>query len=123
MLEKRFGPLRSTGYYVTEFIDGTHAESFFSDNRVPAVQKQQAAQAFVELFALLRKLAICHGDCKATNFLLRDLAPWVLDLDAMRECSPGTRFDRLSRHDRARFLRNWQAQPELQRWFDEHLQK
>jgi hypothetical protein len=29
----------------------------------------------------------------------------------------------LARVDRERFLRNWQAQPELQRWFDEHLQK
>jgi tRNA A-37 threonylcarbamoyl transferase component Bud32 len=123
MVEKRFGPLRSTSYYVSEFIDGPHAEAFFRDNTVPEAQRQLAAQAFVELFRLLRKLGICHGDCKATNFLLRDLTPWVLDLDAMRECSPGAHFEKLAQVDRARFLRNWQTQPELQRWFDEHLRK
>jgi len=123
MIEKRVGPLRSTGYYVTEFIDGLRTETFFCDNLVPAVQKQQASKAFVELFGQLRRLGICHGDCKATNFLLRDLVPWVLDLDAMREYSPGARFNSCSRVDRARFLRNWQARPELQRWFAEHLQK
>jgi len=123
MVEKRFGPLRSTGYYVAEFIDGPRAESFFCDDFIPTAQRQQAARAFVELFDLLRELGICHGDCKATNFLLRDLAPWVLDLDAMCEYSPGARFEKFSRIDRERFLRNWQAQPELQRWFDEHLQK
>ena len=123
MIEKRFGPLRSTGYYVSEFIDGSSAETFFCDDVIPAAQRQQAARAFVELFGLLRELGICHGDCKATNFLLKDLVPWVLDLDAMRECSPGAHFEKLARVDRERFLRNWQAQPELQRWFDEHLQK
>ena len=123
MIEKRFGPLRSTGYYVSEFIDGPHAESFFRDDTLPDKEKQQAARSFVELFELLRKLGIRHGDCKATNFLLRDLVPWILDLDAMSECRSGARSEELFRSDRERFLRNWQEQPELQQWFDEHLPK
>ena len=123
MIEKRFGPLRSTGYYVSEFIDGPHAESFFRDDTLPDKEKQQAARSFVELFGLLRKLGIHHGDCKATNFLLRDFVPWILDLDAMSECRSGARSERLLRSDRERFLRNWQEQPELQQWFDEHLPK
>jgi len=123
MIEKRFGPLRSTGYYVSEFIDGPHAESFFRDDTLPDKEKQQAARSFVELFELLRKLGIRHGDCKATNFLLRDLVPWILDLDAMSECRSGARSEGVFRSDRERFLRNWQEQPELQQWFDEHLPK
>jgi tRNA A-37 threonylcarbamoyl transferase component Bud32 len=121
MIEKRFGPLRSTGYYVSEFVAGPHAEAFFRDDTLPDKERQQAARSFVELFELLRKLGIRHGDCKATNFLLRDLVPWILDLDAMSECHSGARSERLFRSDRERFLRNWQEQPELQQWFDEHL--
>ena len=83
--------------------------------------KEHAAENLVRLFSLFHKLIICHGDCKATNFLLKDNEPLVLDLDAMHECSSPARFKKLFQLDRQRFLRNWQLQPELQRWFDDHL--
>jgi tRNA A-37 threonylcarbamoyl transferase component Bud32 len=123
MIEKRFGPLRSTGYYVSEFIAEPNAEAFFRDDTIPDIDRQQAARSFVELFELLRKLGIRHGDCKATNFLLRDLVPVILDLDAMSECHPGARSKEFFRCDRERFLRNWKELPQLQKWFDEHLPK
>ena len=123
MIEKRFGPLRSSSYYVSEFTAGSHAGAFFRDDATLAKEKQQAARSFVELFEVLLKLRIHHGDCKATNFLLQDLVPWILDLDAMCECRYGARFERFYRIDRERFLRNWQELPELQCWFDEHLPK
>lgn len=121
LLEKRFGPLRSTGYYVSDYLAGAHAESFFPSDNVPAAVKGQVADEFVALFDLFRNLGIAHGDCKANNFLIRDNALWVLDLDAMRECFLAACCKRLYRVDRQRFLNNWQSQPELLRWFDEHL--
>jgi len=121
VVEKRIGPLRSTGYYVCDFVDGANAEAFFQDDAVEAPVKEQVTENFAHLFALFYKLNICHGDCKATNFLLKDNEPWVLDLDAMQECSSPTRFKKLFQIDRQRFLRNWQGDPELQKWFDDHL--
>jgi tRNA A-37 threonylcarbamoyl transferase component Bud32 len=121
VIEKRIGPLRSTGYYVCDFVAGVPAEKVFLDDTVEALVKEQAAGNFVHLFELFHKLNICHGDCKATNFLLRDNEPWVLDLDAMHECLSPARFKNLFQADRQRFLRNWQARPELQKWFDDHL--
>jgi tRNA A-37 threonylcarbamoyl transferase component Bud32 len=123
MIEKRFGPLRSTGYYVCDYIAGPHAGTFFQDETVPFSAKQQVAAEFVFLFDLFRKLGIHHGDCKATNFLLRDNIPWVLDLDVMRECLSHARFKSLYKVDRQRFLNNWKSLPEWLRWFDEHLAK
>ncbi len=121
MIEKRFGPLRSTGYYVCDFVEGPRAEVFFQDDTLEASFKERAARGFVHLFELLYKLGIHHGDCKAANFLPGENTPWVLDLDAMHEClSPG-RFKKLYQEDRQRFLHNWRSQPELLRWFDEHL--
>ncbi len=121
MIEKRIGPLRSTGYYVCDFVAGMHAEDFFQDYTVSDLIKEQVAENFVHLFELFHKLNICHGDCKATNFLLKGREPWVLDLDAMEECVSSVRFKKLSRVDRQRFLSNWQEQPDWQQWFDEHL--
>jgi hypothetical protein len=82
---------------------------------------KEAAQNFVVLFELFRKLGIHHGDCKATNFLLFDNAPCVLDLDAMGEPLSRQTFNRLFNADRRRFLQNWQSRPELQEWFDDQL--
>lgn len=121
LLEKRFGPLRSTGYYVSDFLDGDSAEDILRDERVSASLKERATAEFVGLFGLLSQLGIAHGDCKANNFLIRDQRLWVLDLDAMRESVFSGRAKRLYREDRQRFLKNWQSQPELLRWFDEHL--
>ena len=121
MIEKRIGPLRSTGYYVCNFVAGAHAEDFFQNDSVDVIAKEQTAENFVRLFSLFSKLNICHGDCKATNFLLRNDELWVLDLDAMHECPSPARFKKLFQVDRQRFLRNWQTDPELQQWFDDHL--
>lgn len=121
MIEKRFGPLRSTGYYVCDFVAGPRAEVFFQEGLASSLSKEQAARGFVLLFELLRKLSIHHGDCKAANFIPNGSAPWVLDLDAMSECRSYRRFKRLYSSDRQRFLLNWQSQPELLRWFEEHL--
>ena len=121
MIEKRIGPLRSTGYYVCDYVAGVNVEDFFQDATVDAPDKKQVAESFVSLFDLFCKLNIVHGDCKATNFILQENEPWVLDLDAMQECSSPARFKKLFQVDRQRFLRNWQSQPELQQWFDEQL--
>jgi tRNA A-37 threonylcarbamoyl transferase component Bud32 len=121
MIEKRFGPFRSTGYYVCDYLDGPDAASFFHDEAVSVADKEHAADEFVILFDLIRKLGIYHGDCKASNFLLIDNTPWVLDLDAMREGGLVAHVRRRHRTDRQRFLGNWQSHPELLCWFDQHL--
>ena len=123
LLEKRFGPLRSTGYYVSDYLEGAHAEPFLGDKNLPAALKGQVAGEFVALFKLFRKLGIVHGDCKADNFLIRGNTLWVLDLDAMHECFFAARSKSLYRVDRQRFLNNWQAQPGWLRWFDEQLDR
>ncbi len=121
VIEKRFGPFRSTGYYVCAFQEGSLASDFFIDDATKGSLCNAAAQNVVRLFSLFRKLGIHHGDCKATNFLVVDDDLSVLDLDAMCEPLSPTRFNKLFQVDRARFLRNWQSHPKLQKWFDEHL--
>jgi len=121
VVEKRFGPLRSTGYYVCDFVEGKHAKDVFANDVMPDTERELLAEKFVVLFGLFFKLKISHGDCKAHNFLFKDNQLWVLDLDAMQECSTAVGFKRLFHIDRLRFLRNWETQPELQQWFDEHL--
>ena len=118
VIEKRFGPLRLTSYYVCKHVDAPDATEYFS---AQPTSNMETAQQFVTLFSLLKQLGIYHGDCKGTNFLIRDGQPWVIDLDSMREFCRHRHFLRAYPIDRKRFLRNWNNQPQRQQWFDEHL--
>lgn len=119
VIEKRLGSLRLGAYYICEHIPAPDAAEYFQDQKVD----NTAAQKFITLFKILRYTGIYHGDCKATNFLINNQQPWVIDLDAMREFRSPQKFLRHYSIDRKRFLQNWQGQLELRKWFDDHLPK
>jgi len=121
MMEKRFGPLRLTGYYVCRYVEAPNVTEYFSCSNVMDMQQSQAAIALVQMFELFYRLGIHHGDCKASNFLLKNHNPWVIDLDAMREFSSRKNYMRHYKTDRARFLRNWEPGSSVRDWFDKHL--
>jgi len=121
MAEKRFGPLRLTGYYVCRFVEAPDVAEYFSDGRIEGTPQIQAASTLVRIFELFYNLGIHHGDCKATNFLLKEQEPWVIDLDAMREFNSRQKFLRHYKVDRARFLRNWNQDSTVHEWFDKRL--
>ncbi|WP_321531215.1 lipopolysaccharide kinase InaA family protein [uncultured Desulfuromonas sp.] len=121
MAEKRFGPLRLTGYYVCDFVEGKDVAAYFADGNEPNESQLDTANRLIELFRIFLQLGIVHGDCKATNFLVTDQGIAVIDLDAMWEPKSRKRFNKLYRRDRSRFLRNWKTDCALYRWFDRHL--
>ncbi|MCK4502453.1 MAG: hypothetical protein KAU22_05415, partial [Desulfuromonadales bacterium] len=122
-IENRLGPLRLGAYFVCENITAPDALEYFSHQPLEKSIDSKVANNFIVLFNLLHKLGIYHRDCKATNFLIHQYQPWVIDLDAMREFRSRRAFLRRYKADRKRFLANWQAQPQLQQWFDRRLQK
>ena len=58
---------------------------------------------------MLRSAGLCHGDTKASNFIVYQDRVHLIDLDAMRMAARG--FE----DDVARFLDNWPA-PERRRF-------
>jgi len=123
VIEKRFGPLRWGAYYVCEHIDAPDAAKDLYNTTPELIATNITIQNFIDMFATWHYSGICHGDCKATNFLISNQQPWVIDLDVMREFKSRQSFLRHYRIDRKRFLHNWLGQPALLQWFDDHLQK
>ena len=117
VMEKRFGPLRFTGYYVSEYIAAPSVTRYFIADSATPEQQAQVVTAMAQLFRLLLRLGIYHGDCKASNFLIKDETPWVIDLDSMREFRSRRRFLHHYAKDRARFLRNWKPESEIRSRF------
>ncbi|MGD9000944.1 MAG: hypothetical protein PVF75_11050, partial [Granulosicoccaceae bacterium] len=50
-------------------------------------------------------------DYKATNFVITEQGPLILDLDALRRPSSAARFRKGLARDLRRFLQNWQEAP------------
>ena len=129
LIEDRIGPLRSTAYLVTEYIKGSDALNCLHDclhNSLydSSYDKENPNGELEALATILHKLSenqISHGDLKATNFLMTDGGPVIIDLDAMQEHRSEDRFARAFRSDLERFMENWQDNPELAHRFSDLL--
>ena len=118
LLEERVGPLRRRAYLITEFYSGENLLERLSPDHPPETEE---AKAILDLFEMLVRLRISHGDTKATNFIWHDGRLALIDLDAMQQHVSAGAFARCWRRDRQRFLRNWPESSVLCRWLDEHL--
>ena len=105
VLERRWGPLRSTAYLLTEYVEGVPLTAALDDASVWS----RVARELRLLFDALAVLRRSHGDCKASNFLCDAQRVWTLDLDGMRRRFGALRMRRALARDRARLLRNFDA--------------
>ncbi len=113
MIEEKVGPFRGRAYFVSEYVAGTDALATIKTSREP--NDQMAA-----ISSLLQDLSdsrISHGDMKATNFMMSEGGPVLLDLDAMKEHHDVISFRRAFRRDLKRFMKNWRDRPELANQF------
>ncbi len=109
MLENRFGPLVLEAWLVTEYIEGPDALDCL--HRLGSPNGQEEALA-----AYLRDLAdrkICHGDLKASNFVMSEEGPVLIDLDSMVEYRDRETFRPAFRRDLLRFMENWRDYPDI----------
>lgn len=114
MIENRIGPLRSTAYFVTEYIEGPDALDYLRTNK----HANGEPEALADLLQNLLSSQISHGDLKATNFLIGSDGPVIIDLDAMRQLKDPAQFEKAFNRDLDRFMKNWEDQPELASRFE-----
>lgn len=108
-LERRWGRLRGTAYYVCDWVEATELAKVLADAEPDAAQLAQIGT----LFRRLRLGQLHHGDLKAKNLLMGAGELYLIDLDALAEVPSAARFRQLHRRDRQRFLRNWDERPAL----------
>lgn len=120
VLEKRTLWLRSRAYLVLESLGGENILARF-EPYVASVPPQDELAGVEELFAVLLRERISHGDMKGTNLIWHDDRWAVIDLDAMHQHKTRRLFARAFAADRARFLDNWPTGSTLRRLLDERL--
>lgn len=115
VIEERFGPLRRRAWLLAEHCPGVNLADHLASSSLPP---EAEAAAISELFRLLCRLRITHGDLKATNLLWHDGRVWLIDLDACTQHRSDAAWRRAWQRDRSRLLRNWPEGSELRAWFD-----
>jgi len=113
LLERCFGPVHFQSYFVMGEVKGPSCWEYFEDPAVSMHDKENVAVGISDLFELLRFHKISHGDMKATNLIINNYQPILLDLDAMREHTSSFTFKKAHASDMQRFLQNWQDRPDI----------
>ncbi|MCB1691660.1 MAG: serine/threonine protein kinase [Pseudomonadales bacterium] len=114
LIEERFGPLRGRAWFITEYVEGQDALACLRSLKNPNGE----LEALTRILAGLSESRISHGDLKATNFVMTERGPVILDLDAMREHRSNEAFRRAFQRDLDRFMQNWTDRPELATRFE-----
>lgn len=120
LLEERFGWLRRRAYFLSEYVEAPDALQFFAAS-VSAEDKKMAAANIATLFYRLYLFRYSHGDFKATNIKIVNLAPVLIDLDGMQAHRSARCFERRHIKDLQRFMQNWAHDAEITMLFKQAL--
>lgn len=122
LIEKRFGFLRGTSYFIAEYKPGKQLGHFFADTKTPE-QLMFVGDKIKKLFGDLADARVTHGDLKASNLLMDGKELILLDLDSVRFHRFRWHWKKFTRRDQKRFLKNWDAHPEIREYFSEVLKQ
>lgn len=108
LVEKRWGPIRKTAYFICEYESAPTCEDVFLSPKINTQKKQVSAKNVAVLFKKLFTAKISHGDLKATNLLISDESVALIDLDAMKQHRLNVMFRTAWKKDINRFYENWE---------------
>jgi tRNA A-37 threonylcarbamoyl transferase component Bud32 len=108
IIEKRFGPIRKTSYFITKYSPGKTYWDFLYQSDTPSTEeKKSIVKSIHSLFQSLKSLKISHGDFKISNLMIEKDGISLIDLDAMQQHSNQRTFEKAHIKDINRFFKNW----------------
>jgi tRNA A-37 threonylcarbamoyl transferase component Bud32 len=122
-IEERFGPFRRASYFLSRYMAGPHLLEFLGSGASSNTEQIEMAEQVVNMLNSLGRCRIVHGDLKATNIIVHEGQPVLMDLDAM--CYFGKRKAFVARfaEDLKRFMRNWENNEHLEQLFRNRLSR
>jgi tRNA A-37 threonylcarbamoyl transferase component Bud32 len=119
LIERRLGLLRSTSYFVSEYVSGPNIREFLVS--ASPESGKEIIQKTVDMLLALASLNLSHGDLKATNIVISNGEPVLLDLDSMQKHRTQLSLKRALAHDAKRLLANWGPQSDTYKIFEAKL--
>lgn len=121
LIENKKGPFASSVYFISEYVVGPNIADFFRDESVGQERKRSLAQSIKQLFSTMQNLRISHGDMKASNIIIHDDQPYLMDLDSMQQYSSIALFEKGFAKDIKRFMQNWSSMNDVADLFSKEL--
>jgi tRNA A-37 threonylcarbamoyl transferase component Bud32 len=121
LIEERWGPMRRRSYLLSEYIEAPQAWDIFDDEQLEEEDKKTWAKKVANLFLLLKRSQISHGDLKAQNILCPTEGPMFIDLDGMQTGQGYTGFSRQFKKDIQRFQISWPLKWQENPYFKEFV--
>ncbi|MGB1647500.1 MAG: lipopolysaccharide kinase InaA family protein [Cycloclasticus sp.] len=106
-IEERVGVFRRRSYLLSEYVDAPLAFDIFEDESSDEKTKETWAKKIDDLFHLLSRSQISHGDLKAQNILCPPEGAIFIDLDGMKTNQSFRSFEKQFTKDIKRFHRSW----------------
>jgi tRNA A-37 threonylcarbamoyl transferase component Bud32 len=122
-LEKRWGPFRSTSYYITEYVEGTDLYRLIVPDKLKELNIEVLAKRFGEILRSLANASMSHGDFKSKNFISSDARMYIIDIEGIKEHWFKWRLQKALKRDCERFMRNWEGMPKVARIFQDKIKK
>ena len=107
LIEERWGLLRRRSYLLSEYVDAPQAWDVFECGSFNDQEKQVCVENIYNLFLLLKRSQISHGDLKAQNVLCSPQGALLIDLDGMRANQQYGAFYQQFKKDIERFQISW----------------
>jgi RIO-like serine/threonine protein kinase len=120
-VEKHFLGLKNKSYFVMEYIKGPNLAEYFANYQPEDAHYEKIAVRVLALLKNISKLKMSHGDLKASNILISNDQPVLLDLDGMKEHKTQRQANQAYKKDIKRFMKNWKNQPLVRALFEKLL--
>lgn len=116
---------RSRSWFISEYIEngirGDYVRNPDDEDYI-----EQMLQAITEIFIIMRKHFLSHGDMKPPNILITPASTVLLDLDAMKHHKNHKSLNKALRTDLKRWMQWWsidQPNPSIKKRSEELLKK
>lgn len=118
LIENNFMGFKGKAYLITQYLDAEGCSNYFLNQSNQKKNKIIVANKITNLFKKLSDLLIAHGDLKASNILLHEEQPYLIDLDSMRQYCNYIFYARARRKDCQRFAENWKNNKTIASYFE-----
>ncbi|AMO54715.1 hypothetical protein GZ77_24070 [Endozoicomonas montiporae] len=116
MSEERHDLFLNASYYVSEFVDGQVMADFY-ENDQPQDSWDRVSSQIEDMLVTFPKVFMTHGDFKATNFIIKDNLPCLIDLDSVTLYQSKYFFRKSYTRHIDRFEQNWKVRPAAEKHF------
>ncbi|WP_288355196.1 lipopolysaccharide kinase InaA family protein [uncultured Cycloclasticus sp.] len=118
-IEERLGIFRRRSYLLSEYVDAPQAWYVFENSKFNEQDRKEWAKNIYELFLLLKRSQISHGDLKAQNILCPTEGAVFIDLDGLKSDLQYKEFLQKYKKDIQRFGMSWPSKWHENPYFSE----